>query len=289
MTHTAVAGAPVARILRGYTTCRYGQLHFLEGAPPPGAERAPTVILLHQNPSSSMEYEPLLGAMCVDRRVIAFDTPGYGMSDRPAAPLSIAGYAAAFSDGLDALGVKGALDVFGFHTGSLLAIELALLRPDRVARVALSGIPMREPEVRAARLAAARSGPLPTDDGAALLAQSAALWRYVVTQRSAGVPLERAVAVFAEKNRTLQHGWWAYEGVWSYDYERLRMLRQPTLVVQPDDDLLDATRRAAALIAGAELRLLQELPRDALEIGARAFASALRDFFRSTSSRETTP
>jgi pimeloyl-ACP methyl ester carboxylesterase len=264
VTHTAVAGAPVARILRGYTTCRYGQLHFLEGAPPPGAERAPTVILLHQNPSSSMEYEPLLGAMCVDRRVIAFDTPGYGMSDRPAAPLSIAGYAAAFSDGLDALGVKGALDVFGFHTGSLLAIELALLRPDRVARV-------------------------PTDDGAALLAQSAALWRYVVTQRSAGVPLERAVAVFAEKNRTLQHGWWAYEGVWSYDYERLRMLRQPTLVVQPDDDLLDATRRAAALIAGAELRLLQELPRDALEIGARAFASALRDFFRSTSSRETTP
>lgn len=277
---------PAARIQRGYTTCRYGQLHFLEGSPAPGSQRAPTLILLHQNPSSSMEYEPLLRDICSDRRVIAFDTPGYGMSDRPAAPLSIAGYAAAFSDGLDALRIDGELDVFGFHTGSLLAIELALLRPDRIARVALSGIPMREPDVRAARLVAARSGPMPTDDGAALLAQSAALWRYVVTQRSAGVPIERAVAVFAEKNRTLHHGWWAYEGVWSYDYERLRTLRQPTLIVQPDDDLLDATRRAAALIPTAGFRLLPGLQRDALELGAGAFASALREFFQLTSPPE---
>ena len=278
--------APAAFVQRGYTTCRYGQLHFLEGNPPPESQCAPALVLLHQNPSSSMEYEPLLRQMCSDRRVIAFDTPGYGMSDRPAAPLSIAGYSAAFADGLDALGGNGAVDVFGFHTGSLLAIELALLRPDRIARVALSGIPMREPDVRAARLVAARSGPVPTDDGVALLAQSAALWRYVVTQRSAGVPLERAVEVFAEKNRTLQHGWWAYEGVWAYDYDRLQLLRQPTLIVQPDDDLLEATRRAAALIPGAHFRVLPNLPRDALELGAGAFASALREFFEPTSPRE---
>jgi pimeloyl-ACP methyl ester carboxylesterase len=281
--------ARAARILRGYTTCRYGQLHFLEGSPALGCGRAPTLILLHQNPSASMEYEPLLREMCTDRRVIAFDTPGYGMSDRPAAPLSISGYAAAFADGLDALGLESPLDVFGFHTGSLLAIELALLRPDRIARVALSGIPMREPEVRAARLLAARSGPAATDDGEALLAQSAALWRYVVTQRSAGMPLERAVAVFAEKNRTLQHGWWAYDGVWSYEYARLAQLQQPTLVVQPDDDLLEATRRAAALLSNVQFRLLKNLPRDALELGADEFAIALRDFFRSTSPLEPSP
>ncbi len=278
-----------AHLRRGYTTCRHGQLHYLEVEASPGSPDLPTLILLHQNPSASMEYEPLMRALGSSRRIIAFDTPGYGMSDPPPAPLSMAGYAAAFSEGLDALGLTAPLDVFGFHTGSLLAIELALARPDRIGRVALSGIPMREPEVRAARLAAARSGPAPTEDGAALLAQSAALWRYVVTQRDRRVPLERAVQLYAEKNRTLHRSAWAYEGVWSYDYARLPLLRQPTLVVQPDDDLLQATRDAAALIPRAQFRLLPDLPRDALDVGAAAIANALRDFFRSTATTELNP
>ena len=114
-----------------------------------------------------------------------------------------------------------------------------------------------------------------------------AVW--LVAQRSAGLPLERAVAVFAEKNRTLHYGWWAYDGVWSYDYARLVRLRQPTLVVQPDDDLLEATQRAAALLSNVQFRLLKNLPRDALELGADDFAIALRDFFRSTSPLEPSP
>ena len=236
-----------------------------------------------------MEYEPLIRALGGERRIIAFDTPGYGMSDAPPAPLSIAGYAAAFAEGVDALGLAGPLDVFGFHTGSLLAIELALARPDRIGRLALSGIPMREPDVRAARLAAARSGPAPTEDGSALLAQSAALWRYVVTQRDLRVPLERAVWLYAEKNRTLHRSNWAYEGVWSYDYERLPMIQQPTLIVQPDDDLLPATQRAAALIPRAQFVLLRDLPRDALDVGAAAIASALQEFFRFTTPLEPNP
>ncbi len=281
--------ADAIRLRRGYTTCRYGQLHFLELEPDRAARDRPTLILLHQNPSASMEYEPLMRALGDERRIIAFDTPGYGMSDAPPEPLSIAGYAAAFSDGLGALALTGPLDVFGFHTGSLLAIELALAQRDRIGRVALSGIPMREPEVRAARLAAARSGPAPTEDGTALLAQSASLWRYVVTQRDRRVPLERAVQLYAEKNRTLHRSAWAYEGVWSYDYARLPMLRQPTLVVQPDDDLLQATRDAAALIPRAQFRLLPDLPRDALDVGATTIAAALRDFFRSTATLEPNP
>lgn len=265
---------------RGYTRCRYGQLHYLQGLPDASTPRRPTLILLHQNPSSSMEYEPLLREMCQDRQVIAFDTPGYGMSDRPPAPLSISDYAAAFSDGIDALQLTGPLDAFGFHTGTLLTIELALRRPDSVARVALSGIPMRTPEERAERLSKVRATPGPTEDGAGILATSTALWNFVVTQRDPRLSLDRAVDLYAEKNRTLHRGWWAYDGVWSYDYERLRRLHQPTLIVQPQEPLLEASRAAAALISNSSFVELPGLERDALDLGVAAFAGALRAFFR---------
>ncbi len=269
----------VQTLERGYTRCRYGQLHFLRGRPARSSHRFPTVVMLHQNPSSSMEYEPLLRELSRDREVIAFDTPGYGMSDRPPAPLTIPEYALAFSDGIDALGLADRVDVFGFHTGSLLSADLALQRPDRVRRLAISGIPMRTPQERAERLAKVRATPGPTDDGAAILATSTALWRYVVEQRDPRVGLDRAVDVYAEKNRTLHRGWWAYNGVWSYDYERLRGIAQPTLVVQPQDSLLEQSRAAGALIPGSVFVELPGLERDALDLGVDAFAAALRDFF----------
>jgi pimeloyl-ACP methyl ester carboxylesterase len=82
-------------VRRGYTECRFGQMHFIEGRPAAVTGLKTPLILLHQNPSSSMEYRFLLKDMAQDRRVIAFDTPGNGMSDRPPEAQSIAGYAAA--------------------------------------------------------------------------------------------------------------------------------------------------------------------------------------------------
>ena len=239
------------------------------------------LVMLHQNPSTSDEYRPLIEAMASDRRVIAFDTPGYGMSDPPPRPLSIMDYAAAFSDAVDALGLDGGapVDVYGYHTGALLAAELGLQRPDVVGRLVLSGVPMRSSQECADRLAAARASPVATDDGAALLAQSAALWRYVVTQRHPDVPLERAVAVFAEKNKPLQRGWWAYEGVWSYPArERLPMIVQPTMVLQPHDGLVDQSREACGLVSRGIFRELPNLSRDIFDVGADELAGALRAF-----------
>ena len=125
---------PRVETRRGYTDCRYGQLHYLQGMPLTGTVSRPPLILLHQIPSSSVEFEYLVAAMATDRHVIAFDTPGSGMSDWPEAPLDIGGYAAAFSDGIDNLGLAddGPVDVYGFHRGTLLAAELAIAEPQRV-------------------------------------------------------------------------------------------------------------------------------------------------------------
>ena len=79
------------------------------------------------------------------------------MSDAPPAPPGMAGYAAAFGDALDALGVAGPVDCYGFHTGTLLTIELAVQRPDLVGRIALTGIPMYPRESAGQKLADAQN------------------------------------------------------------------------------------------------------------------------------------
>lgn len=268
--------------VRGYTCCRYGQMHYWDAAPAGKAAEAtaPTLVLLHQNPSAAMEYAGLIAEMARDRRVVAFDTPGYGMSDAPPTPPSMAEYAASIGDAIEALDLAqdAPVDVFGFHTGSLLAVELALALPDAVGRLVLSGIPMRDAADREARYRDAVATPLPTEDGAGILARSAALWRYVVTERTPGVPLARAAELYAEKNRTLDRGAWAYRGVWSYDYARLPLIAQPTLVLQPHDALLDASRAACALIPDARFVDLPGLDRDIFEIAIPQIAEALRGF-----------
>ena len=263
---------------RAYTTCRFGQLHYVAAGAP---SDKPTLVLLHQNPSSTLEYRHLIEAMAADRRVIAFDTPGYGMSDPPPAPESIAGYASAFADGIAALDLAGPLDLYGFHTGTFLAIELVLAARARVRRLALSGIPFRTPAERADRLAACRATKGPTDDGAEILERLGELWEFTVTQRTPGIPIDRAAEMFAERAKPLHRYWWAYDGVWSYEPEaRLKLVAQPVLVAQPDEPIRRQSLDAARLFPHATVSLLTGLERDIFEpeAGLDQLVAALRAF-----------
>ena len=59
----------------------------------------------------------------------------------------MSGLAGAAADTLEALGYgadgEGAVDVIGYHTGTFIAAELAIVRPDLVRRLVLPGIPFR--------------------------------------------------------------------------------------------------------------------------------------------------
>lgn len=266
---------------RGYTDCRFGQLHYIRGAPRSGHGDKPTLVMLHQNPSSSVEYEPLIKEMAEDREVIAFDTPGNGMSDWPPEPMDIVGYASAFSDGLVSLelGVDTPVDVFGFHTGSFLATELSIARPDRVGRVVMSGIPYRTPEERRERLDAIDARPRITEDGKDIMGQLQRLWTFVVSERDRRVPLRRAADVFIEKAKPLDQYWWPYRGVWTYEVEtRFPLITQPTLVIQPHETLLEYTKRAVEFIPDARIVELPDLKRDVFDVGSDQYARELRAF-----------
>lgn len=268
-------------VKRGYTECRYGQLHYVRAAPANGASGRPPLVLLHQNPSSSVEYDALLRAMGTDREVVAFDTPGSGMSDWPPGPMDLSAYAVAFADGIEALslGARGTVDVFGYHTGTLLAAELAIARPAKIGRVVLSGIPYRTEEERRERLREIEDRPRITDDGEAIMGQLRRLWTFVVTGRDRRVPLQRAADLFVEKAKPLDRYWWPYRSVWTYDFEkRFPSISQPVLILQPREPLSEYSLKAARLIAKARVVEMPELDRDVFDVGSDLIAGKLREF-----------
>lgn len=256
---------------------RYGQVHYREAGV---RGEKPSLVLLHQNPASSLEYEPLIAEIARDRHVIAFDTPGYGMSDAPPAPLDMAGYAECFVAALPAVGIAEC-DVYGFHTGALLAIETAIAAPDVVRRVALTGIPMRDTAECAERLASARNAPTLDEDGTVALGLARALWDYIVVARTSGVPLDRAARMWVDKLTPLDRAQWAYHGVWSYDFAaRLPRVGQITLVLQPAEAIMAQSIAAAALIRHAHVAKLPEFDRDIFDLPAaiQRIGQALRGF-----------
>lgn len=131
------------KLRHGYVDNRYGQMHYAIAQPATslqgGGAGHPPIVLLHQSPNSSKEYDELTLALGRDRVAIAFDTPGHGGSDGPDTIPTIEDYAAAVVEGLANLGYgpDRPVDLFGFHTGSRTATEIAVAHPKLVRRVIL--------------------------------------------------------------------------------------------------------------------------------------------------------
>jgi len=132
--------APAVR--RAYAEGRYGQVHYRIARPVAPATRP--LVCFHLSPVSGVVYERFLASMGQDRVCVAPDTPGYGQSDPPPGPPSIADLAAALGGLIDSLGL-GEVDLMGYHTGSKIAVELALQRPAQVRHLVLIAAPVYDP------------------------------------------------------------------------------------------------------------------------------------------------
>ena len=130
---TLVEGA----INRSYVTTRHGQLLVRRI---PGTGRP--LVMLHASPTSSALLEPLMRGLAAGRPVIALDTAGNGDSDPPdgAGPFAIADFAAIVNEALAGL-APDEFDLYGTHTGALIAMEVAISNP-RVRRLILDGVTM---------------------------------------------------------------------------------------------------------------------------------------------------
>ncbi len=236
-------------VTRAYAASRYGQLHY-RIARPDEATTAPPLLCMHQTPSHGGDWLPVMPTLGEKRVVIAVDTPGYGMSDMPPAPINIEDFAdimAQFMDDLAAAGVvpSGPFDAMGFHTGSLIGTELAKSRPERVRRLVVFGLAAYSAEVREAKLAGLlQNFPPPADN----LGHVEKLWGIIQTLSDPRMSAEEKHVNMAECLRLGTRMPWGYVSVYRYDFlGAMAEVEQPVLIMNPDDDLGAVTKATAHL------------------------------------------
>jgi pimeloyl-ACP methyl ester carboxylesterase len=230
------------RVRRGYFECRHGQLHVHNAIPPGGGfEEGTALLCLHQGGGSGRTFTRFLPALGRDRSVYAPDLPGCGESDPPPARPGIVDYAAAIGDFLDTMRFRQ-IDVLGHRSGSLIAAELAVARPQQVRRVVLVGVPVLNEAEREAAKRVSRPAPA-VDDG-----------RHLTSEWSVSAALSYPVG------------------------DRFGSLTQPVLVLRPKDDLWDATARVRELLPKARYVDLPEHGLSLFEGAPEIAAHAMKDF-----------
>jgi haloalkane dehalogenase len=249
------------RVKRAYVETPDGQIHYRwldddsgRSAQQPSGQ---PLLLLHQVSSSSRMYErlmPFLGR--AGYRPIAMDTLGFGESDPPPRQFSVADYAASIARFLDAHGLTEPLPVLGHHTGAGFAIELAVSRPERVAKLVLVGAPYYvSAEARRKRWAEKKVQPVvPRPDAGHLLHEWERL-RDLSPDMDVNLLHRELVDTLKAPRYDL-----TYEAIFSYDTgARLPLIQCPTLVIAGTrDTLFPGQEPASKLIPGAQLAFVQD-------------------------------
>lgn len=251
---------------KGYCDGPFGQVHWRARG-----ERgdAPDLICLHPAPFSGLAFTTIMPFLAQGHRVIAPDFPGHGGSDPHRTDASIGDYAQAMASVVGALCSDRPVDLLGFHTGCLVASELALSEPELVRSLVLIDVPAFDAATRSQHLASGSAPPEFTEDMASL----APAWERGITRRIESQGMERSFEMFVEQ---LRHGEAMNAGFHAgFTYlieENLAQIAHPTTVIATQSILLDATRRAASLIPTAQLIERLDVTRAVLDEAAETVA-----------------
>ncbi|WP_156172170.1 alpha/beta hydrolase [Aurantiacibacter gangjinensis] len=98
----------------------------------------PALLMVHQSPRSSAEYEELMRKWAPHFTCIAPDTPGFGQSDPLEDEPEIGDFAAALGQFCDALGI-GRCAAYGFHSGGVILVAAIKQRPELFSCMAIGG------------------------------------------------------------------------------------------------------------------------------------------------------
>ncbi|MDX2143811.1 MAG: alpha/beta hydrolase [Rhodospirillaceae bacterium] len=228
----------MAKVTKHYADGRFGQIHHRRAAPV-GVSTQPPLLLFHMSPYSSVIYQNFLAAMGEQRLTIAVDTPGFGNSDAPPSPPQIQDYAAAVGDMMDALKLRH-VDVMGYHTGSKIALEVAIQRPAQVRKVVMiSAAIWTDEELKDHRAQFAKTEI--SEDGAHLVKW----WKAAMHWSMTGRTKEQVAEVFPARMMNPAISWWGHAAAFDYKTaDALQKVSQPVLILNPQDDIWEFTPRA---------------------------------------------
>lgn len=265
---------PQVPVRRRYVDGPFGQIHLRLTEPVAGQT---PLVCLHMSPMSGRIYERLLADLGRDRWAIALDTPGFGMSDAPETPPEIHDYSNAVLAGLEALEISGPVDLLGYHTGSIIALDLARHSPMSVRRLALVSAPVFTQSEQDELLAEYGYKP-PALDGSHLIRR----WKGYVHHNlnlGNGLTLEQVNDMFPDALLGRNRASWGHRAALTHDLDLgLPEVEHPVLVLNPADDLEEFTRRVGPLLRNGKLVELPSWGPGFLEVSTHAAARLLRSF-----------
>ncbi|MEQ1773819.1 MAG: alpha/beta hydrolase [Burkholderiales bacterium] len=115
-------------------TKAYGRIHYRE------AGKGPALMLMHTNGASAHQFEAVAPLLAKHFRVISWDMPGHGDSDRIQRHYSMEDHAKAMAALMTALKIKAA-HISGASVGGTLTLAFASLFPART----LTAVPVETP------------------------------------------------------------------------------------------------------------------------------------------------
>ena len=236
------------------------------------SDQAAPLVCLHPAPSSGLYFETVLPLLNEHRRVIAPDYPGYGSSAMLQSPISIDEYAGVMLETIDSLEVDGPVDLFGFHTGCLVALDMALQQPQRIGKLLLCDVPYFTADVRP-KLRSKMAKPMPVSADLASLDEA---WTFNVSNRVPAIPLPRAFDLFVEQLRSGTHDYFAFDAAFAYPCEeKFAALERSADIIATQSGLLEPSRAAAK--AMQDIRLLEslEIESPVFETGADAISKRI--------------
>jgi pimeloyl-ACP methyl ester carboxylesterase len=218
---------------KGYAAGPFGQLHYMvcgTGIP---------LVLVHQCPDSMVQFVPVmefLGGHGI--QAIAVDIPGYGMSDVPDHPPSMAEYAQILPAIMDHFDLSTA-NLLGHHTGALVVTEAALQSPDRVDKLILNGpFPLTDDERDYFKggMAAEKTWGIEWD-GSHLSAQ----WEHRKNAQTEWIDIEAFHAHFVHGLLAGKTIWYAHDAVMAYKHEdAIPKIQSPCLILANTGDAIYA-------------------------------------------------
>jgi haloalkane dehalogenase len=254
--------------MKGYARSSQGQVHYQHEG-----DRGPAIVFFHESPLSSEIFAPALPYLGRSFRAYAFDTPGYGHSDRPARPPSVQEYGRLLLEAIDDLGIDRFI-VVGCHTGASIGLEVARQAgPERITHVIFTGVTLKKPDEWEPWLAGRVLGDTPLGEAPKSaketfapdfeLSRDGAHMRWAWDRLAARgrkdwpptTPLELVnMGVMQLLLAGVSYNW-GYKAIWAYDAEpALRGLTCPVLLLNAaEDPLADVDATVSELLGGAPI------------------------------------
>ncbi len=264
-----------ANIEQLFTHGSFGQIH-ARRLNADISNNEPTLICLHPAPYSGLYFTTVMPLLNENRCVIAPDYPGFGSSTATANPPTISDYAVSIIELIDALAIPGdqAVDLLGFHTGCLVAAEIALQEPSLTRRLVLVDIPYFETGERNDMYAKAAQPRNLTDQ-----ANLEDNWNFNITSRLETMSFDRAFDLFVEQLRPGALSHWGFHAAFSWPAdERLPKVAPETLIIATDSSLSEATQNAAEIMPDAEFRNRPGIKSAVFESSAQIIADEAIDW-----------